>query len=221
MGIGDRGLGLVVCSSHSSVGVRVEHLDLLARLAFQDLDTLTRATGTALALARTAGTHTRFSQQVLGTLGATFGRRHRAFQLGDATLHGAHALRGIQQRLVDATGSLRRALLHGGTRDAGRATARTGAVGLQAGGAHGGVERPVERALGGVGRGPDPSRYRSTRHSWARQRASEGFQSAEHGGSPKRTFHSRIFSMIVSRVQRVTRRPPAVFADGGIVSSVR
>src|SRR3954451_15123208 len=59
------------------------------------------------------------------------------------------------------------------------------------------------------------------RHSWARQRASEGFQSAEHGGSPKRTFHSRIFSMMVSRVQRVTRRPPAVFADGCMYRSVR
>src|SRR4051812_34619918 len=58
------------------------------------------------------------------------------------------------------------------------------------------------------------------RHSWARQRASEGFQSAELGGSPKRTFHSRIFSMMVSRVQRVTRRPPAVFADGCMICSV-
>src|SRR3954452_5166305 len=58
------------------------------------------------------------------------------------------------------------------------------------------------------------------RHSWARQRASEGFQSAEHGGSPKRAFHSRIFPMMVSRVQRVTRRPPAVFADGCMICSV-
>src|SRR4029078_12743957 len=35
--------------------------------------------------------------------------------------------------------------------------ARTGAVGLQAGRAHGGVERPAERALGGIGGGADPS----------------------------------------------------------------
>ena len=32
--------------------------------------------------------------------------------------------------------------------------------------------------------GQIPSRDRSARHSWARQRASDGFQSAEHGGSP-------------------------------------
>ena len=143
VGIGDRGLGLVVCSSHSSVGVRGEHLDLLAGFTFDDLDAITRATGTALALARTAGAHTRVSQQVLGTVGTTLGRCHRTLELGDATLHGTQALRGLQQRLVDAAGSLRRALVHGGTRDPGRATARTGAVRLQAGSTHGGVERPA------------------------------------------------------------------------------
>src|SRR4029079_13123370 len=33
---------------------------------------------------------------------------------------------------------------------------RPGLVGLQAGGAHRSVEAPLERALGGVGGGPDP-----------------------------------------------------------------
>jgi hypothetical protein len=59
------------------------------------------------------------------------------------------------------------------------------------------------------------------RQSWPRQRASDGFQSAEQGGAPKLAAQRAIFSMIVSRVQRVDPRPPALFADGGIDSSVR
>src|SRR6266516_4709366 len=54
------------------------------------------------------------------------------------------------------------------------------------------------------------------RHSWARQRASDGFQSAEDGASPWSAYQSVIFSMMLSRVQRVTRRPPANCTDGVI-----
>ena len=42
----------------------------------------------------------------------------------------------------------------------------------------------LERQVAALVEGQTPSRYRSARHSCARQRASDGFQSAEHGGSP-------------------------------------
>src|SRR5262249_29018461 len=119
-------------------------------------DTLARAARPALALARPAGTATRVAQLVLGTLGALLGDGQPALQRGHAALRGAHALVGLQQRLVDAAGTHRRALLHGGSRGSGRPAGRAGAVRLQAGGGDGLVERPAERALRGVGRRPDP-----------------------------------------------------------------
>src|SRR6202012_4389875 len=95
------------------------------------------AAGTALTLARAPGTRPRVVQLVLGTLRAALGHGQRTLQRGRTALGGADALGGLQQRLVDAAGSLRRALLHVGTGDAGGTTARTGAVRLQAGRAHG------------------------------------------------------------------------------------
>src|SRR5687767_5334350 len=52
------------------------------------------------------------------------------------------------------------------------------------------------------------------RYSCARQRASDGFQSAVHGGSPYSAFQRRIFSMTMSRVSEPFRTPPATSADG-------
>jgi hypothetical protein len=54
------------------------------------------------------------------------------------------------------------------------------------------------------------------RHSCARQRASDGFQSAVHGGSPYSAFQRRIFSMTISRVRVPFRTPPATVADGAM-----
>jgi hypothetical protein len=57
---------------------------------------------------------------------------------------------------------------------------------------------PPNGRLAALVEGETPSRYRSARQSCARQRAGDGFQSAEHGGSPYEAFHSSIFSMISS-----------------------
>ena len=52
------------------------------------------------------------------------------------------------------------------------------------------------------------------RHSCARQRASDGFQSAVQGGAPYSAFQRRIFSMTISRVRVLFRTPPAKVAGG-------
>ena len=177
-----------------------------------------RQAGTTLALARPTGARARVAQQVLGT------RRHdarppatRPLQLGDATLQGAHALVGLQQRLVDAAGSLRRALLNG--RDA---RLRPGGGADRSGGAPGPPHARRRRTTRRTGAWRRWSRARSRRGTARRAIPARASGPATGSSRPstaarrKRSFHSRIFSMMVSRVQRVTRRPPAVFADGGI-----
>ena len=212
--IGDRGLRLVVCGTHTGIRVRGQHLDLLARPRSPDPHALATVAGTPLTLARTTGAGARVAQQVLGTVRTTLGRRHSrsssatrrsmARTRSEASSSASSTLRGaIGARCSTAGRATPAGRRRGPERCGSRPAARTAAS-----------NDPSNGRLAALVEGQTPSRYRSTRHSWARQRASEGFQSAEHGGSPKRSFHSRIFSMIVSRVQRVTRRPPAVFADG-------
>ena len=155
--IGDRGLRLVVCRSHPSVRVRGAASRPARSVSRSTTCTRSRAprarrSRSPARRARTRASPSRSSARSARRSAAATARSSSATRRSS----GAHALRGLQQRLVDAAGSLRLALLHGGTRDPGRAAARTGAVGLQAGRTHGGVERPVERALGGIGRGPDP-----------------------------------------------------------------
>ena len=105
MRVRDRGLRLVVRGTHAGIRVRGELLDLLGDDPPGDPHALARHARTTLAVAGTARAGTRVVQQVLGTLGTALGRLDRPLQRGDATLRGAHALVGLQQRLVDAAGA--------------------------------------------------------------------------------------------------------------------
>ena len=174
--------------------------------------------GTTLAVAGPTGARARVVEQVLRTRRTALSHLDGPLQLGHATLQSPLALVGLHQRVVDADGGPSRA----------RAAQPPGEPFRPDGGA--------DRS----GEAPDPRharRRRTTRRTgasrrWWRARSRPGTApraiparaSGPATGSSRPSTAARrrarstrvIFSMMVSRVQRVTRRPPAVFADGGI-----
>ena len=148
------GLRLVQRRADAGVGVGDDLLDALrdhaADRALGDLDAVAGAPRAALALARPPRAPARLARGLLGALRPPLGG-------GQATFQGRNArVGGVRELGFRAPRRQRLPLRDRRPRDARAATARPRTVRLEAGRAHGVAEAPAERALGGVGRRPDP-----------------------------------------------------------------